>query len=121
MRFAMLCYAPESTQWRKEDDDAVMEKHNATQARMMAAGKLGPNLRLMPTSAAMTIRAGGGEPLVLDGPFAETKEALLGFWVFDAASLDEALDVAREFSSHMPGGALELRPVKQYNAGGALP
>ena len=96
------CFAtpPNPTQWRKEDDDAVMEKHDATQARMMAAGKLGPNLRLMPTSAAMTIRAGAGEPLVLDGPFAETKEALLGFWVFDAASLDEALDIAREFSSH---------------------
>jgi hypothetical protein len=120
MRFAMLCYAPESTQWRKEDDDAVMEKHNASEARMMAAGKLGPHLRLMPTSAAMTIRAGPGEPLVLDGPFAETKEALLGFWIFEAASLDEALDVAREFSSHMPGGALELRPLKTYDPGGAL-
>ena len=58
MRFAMLCYAPESGQWRKEDDDAVMEQHNATQARLTAAGKLGPHLRLMPTSAAMTIRAG---------------------------------------------------------------
>ena len=119
MRFAMLCYAPESVQWRKEDDDAVMEKHNATQAGLTAAGKLGPHLRLMPTSTAMTIR-GGAEPMVLDGPFAETKEALLGFWVFDAASLDEAIGIAREFASHMPGGALELRPVKEYDSGGAL-
>ena len=119
MRFAMLCYAPESGQWRKEDDDAVMEQHNATQARLTAAGKLGPRLRLMPTSAAMTI-PGGPEPLVLDGPFAETKEALLGFWIFDAASLDEALGTAREFASHMPGGMLELRPVMQYDPGGKL-
>ena len=44
MRFAMLCYAPESVQWRQEDDDAVMEKHNATQARLTEAGKLGPHL-----------------------------------------------------------------------------
>ena len=119
MRFAMLCYAPESGLWRKEDDDAVMEQHNATQARMTAAGKLGPHLRLMPTSAAMTIR-GGAEPMVLDGPFAETKEALLGFWIFDAASLDEALGTAREFASHMPGGMLELRPVKEYDPGARL-
>ena len=57
---------------------------------------------------------------MLDGPFAETKEALLGFWVFDAASLDEALGIAREFASHMPGGTLELRPVKEYDPGGVL-
>lgn len=120
MRFALLCYAPESGLWRKEDDDAVMIQHRATQAKLEAAGRLGPNLRLMPTSAAMSIR-GGPEPVVLDGPFAETKESLLGFWVFDAASLEDALETAKEFASHMPGGCLELRPVKEYNTGGVLP
>jgi hypothetical protein len=120
MRFAMFCYAPESVRWSKEMDDAVMEKHDATQARLKSSGKLGPNLRLMPTSTAMTIR-GGAEPMVLDGPFAETKEVLLGFWVFDAASLDEAIGIASEFASHQPGGALELRPVMEYDPGVPLP
>lgn len=120
MRFALLCYAPESVMWRKEDDDAVMVQHRATQAGLEASGRLGPNLRLMPTSAAMSIR-GGPEPMVLDGPFVETKESLLGFWVFDAASLDAALETAKEFASHMPGGGLELRPVREYNPGRSLP
>jgi hypothetical protein len=120
MRFAMFCYAQESAHWTREMDDAVMEKHNATDARLLAAGRLGPSLRLMPTSTAVTVR-GGPEPMVLDGPFAETKEVLLGFWVFDAASLEEAIETAKEFASHAPGGALELRPVMEYRAGGPLP
>ncbi|MGO4831709.1 YciI family protein [Rhizobiaceae sp. 2RAB30] len=119
MRFAMFCYAPESIEWRKEDDDAVMAKHMATDAGLKAAGRLGPSLRLMPTGTAMSIR-GGAEPTVLDGPFVETKEVLLGFWVFDAASLEEAIETAREYASHMPGGGLELRPVKEFAPGVGL-
>lgn len=120
MRFALLCYGAGSALWRKEDEDAILDRHRATEAGLEAAGRLGPSLRLMPTSAAMAIR-GGPEPMVLDGPFAESKESLLGFWVFDAANLEEALETAREFASHMPGGGLELRPVMEYNPGGALP
>jgi hypothetical protein len=118
MRFAMFCYAPQTGNWTKEMEEAVMEQHNASEARLEAAGKLGPHLRLMPTTTAVTVRA-GDEPLVLDGPFAETKEVLLGFWLFDAASLDEAIGIAREFSSHTPyrGGALELRPVRDFDPG----
>jgi hypothetical protein len=120
MRFAMFCYNQDSIRWSKEMDDAVMEKHNATGDRLVAAGKLGPSLRLMPTSTAVTVR-NGADPLVLDGPFAETKEVLLGFWVFDAVSLEEAVEIAKEFASHLPGGALELRPVMDYHPGAPLP
>jgi hypothetical protein len=117
MRFALLCYAPESGQWRKEDDDAVMVQHDATGERLVAEGKLGPNLRLMPTTTAMSLRNAG--TLVLDGPFTETKEQLLGLWLLECASLEEALDIAREYASHMPqGGGLELRPIMAYEPGG---
>jgi hypothetical protein len=119
MRFAMLCYANESIRWRKEADAAVMAQHVASQKKLEAEGKLGPSLRLMPTSAAVTIRA-GAEPMVLDGPFAETKEVLLGFWILDAGSLEEAIEIGKEFASHNPGGALELRPVMEYTPGVAL-
>jgi hypothetical protein len=119
MRFALLCYADESVQWTQEVEDTVMERHLASERRLQERGKLGPNLRLMPTTTAVTIHS-GAKPLVVDGPFAETKEALLGFWVFDAASLDEAIDIAREFASHRPRGKLELRPVKEYRPGAAL-
>jgi hypothetical protein len=118
MRFALLCYAPESAHWRKEDDDAVMVQHDATGARLVAEGKLGPNLRLMPSTTAMSIRS-GPEPLVTDGPFAETKEQLLGLWLLECASLEEALGIAREYAGHAPPGAgLELRPIMQYDHGG---
>ena len=116
MRFAMFCYADESFRWTKEADDKVMEGHHATDARLAAAGKLGPSLRLMPTTTAMTIHA-GQEPLVTDGPFAETKEVLLGFWVLEADTLEGALTIGREYASHMPGGKLELRPVMTFDPG----
>ena len=119
MRFALLCYSDGSIREDKQLEDAVLAKHHATNARLREAGQLGPNLRLVPPAAAMTVRA-GPEPMMLDGPFAETKEVLLGLWVFDAASLDEAIGIAGEFASHMPDGSLELRPVMEYDPGVGL-
>jgi hypothetical protein len=54
---------------------------------------------------------------VLDGPFAETKEQLLGFYVVDCKNLDEALDVARDLGAANPGGAYEIRPVGLFTPG----
>jgi hypothetical protein len=79
------------------------------------AGKLGPSLRLLPTTSATTLRKTHEPPLVIDGPFAETKEQLLGFYVVDVADLEEALNVARELAAANPGGAYEIRPVALYN------
>ena len=70
----------------------------------------------MPTTAATTLRK-DDPPLVLDGPFAETKEQLLGFYVVDCKNLDEALEVARDLGEANPGGAYEIRPVGTFNAG----
>jgi hypothetical protein len=53
---------------------------------------------------------------VIDGPFAETKEQLLGFYVIEVADLDAALDVARELAAVNPGGAYEVRPIALYKA-----
>ncbi len=83
--------------------------------------RLGPVARLLPTSAATTLRK-GREELVLDGPFAETKEQLLGFYIVDCIDLEAALETARELARANPGtGSYELRPVGFYNPGGALP
>ncbi|MET4219997.1 hypothetical protein ABIB06_001633 [Bradyrhizobium sp. LB8.2] len=65
-------------------------------------------------------RAPIGAPLVLDGPYAETKEQLLGFYIVDCKNLDEALDVARDLGSANPGGAYEVRPVGVFRPGGNL-
>ena len=69
---------------------------------------------MLPTTSATTLRKTQEPPLVIDGPFAETKEQLLGFYVVDVAGLDEALEIARELAAANPGGAYELRPVAVY-------
>ena len=71
----------------------------------------------MPTTAATTLRKDQEPPLVVDGPFAETKEQLLGFYIVDCQSLDEALGFARELAAANPGGAYEIRPVVYFNSG----
>jgi hypothetical protein len=117
MLYAILCYHDEDVvyAWSKEEDAAVMARLAVVQERLAKAGKLGPSLRLLPTTAATTLRKNEEPPLVIDGPFAETKEQLLGFYVIDVADLDEALAVARDLAAANPGGAYEIRPVGVYN------
>lgn len=117
MKYAILCYHDEDVvwAWSKEEDEAVMGRLRVVQERLIDQGKMGPSLRLLPTTSATTLRKTQNPPLVIDGPFAETKEQLLGFYVIDVANLDEALDVARELAAVNPGGAYEIRPVALYN------
>jgi hypothetical protein len=116
MMYALLCYNDEDVvwSWTKEQDDAVMGRLAVVQERLVKAGKMGPALRLLPTTAATTLRKNQEPPLVIDGPFAETKEQLLGFYVIDVADLQAALDVARELADANPGGAYEIRPIALY-------
>lgn len=77
--------------------------------------------RLLPTTAATTLRKTKADPMILDGPFAETKEQLLGFYVVDCKSLDEALDTARELAVANPeGGSYEVRPIGLFFPGAGL-
>jgi hypothetical protein len=116
MLYALLCYNDEDVvwSWTKEQDEAVMTRIHAVREKLIEQGRLGPSLRLLPTTAATTLRKTGAEPLVIDGPFAETKEQLLGFYILDVESLEEALDVARELGEANPGGSYEVRPVALY-------
>ena len=113
MLYAILCYHDEAAvgAWTKEEDAVVMSKLQVVQQRLAKEGRLGPVARLMPTTAATTLRKDREQPLVIDGPFAETKEQLLGFYVVDSASLEEALEIAKELGQANPGGAYEIRPV----------
>lgn len=116
MLYAVICYNSEAVvgAWSKEKDDAVMEHHKGVLAQFAAKGKLGPVARLMPTTTATTVRT-GREMMVLDGPFAETKEQLLGFYLFDCETLEEVIAAARELVSEP--GAMEIRPVMYFNPG----
>jgi hypothetical protein len=118
MLYAILCYASEDvvTGWSKAEDDAVMEKLAVVQEKYARAGKLGPVARLLPTTAATTLRKVRGESVVIDGPFAETKEQFLGFYTLECDHLDEAIEFARELSAVNPsGGSYEIRPIGRFN------
>jgi hypothetical protein len=126
MLYAILCYAHEETvfAWSKEEEAAVMERLYAVQEPLMKAGKLGPTGRLMPTTAATTVRKGKSqsgareEALVLDGPFAETKEVLLGFYTAEFDGLDEAVAFAKDLSAVNPGSSsYEIRPFYVFHPG----
>ena len=117
MKYAILCYSEEDVvgAWTKEEEDACMARLMTVQKRVEAQGRLGPVARLLPTTAATTLRKGGGEPLVIDGPFAETKEQFLGFYVVDYPTLDEAIDFARELAEANPvAGSYEIRPIGTF-------
>ena len=118
MLYAILCYHDEDHvgSWSKEQDAAVMKKLAVVQEGLARQGRLGPVARLLPTTAATTLRK-DDPPLVLDGPYAETKEQLLGFYIVDCKNLYEALDVARDLGAANPGGAYEIRPVGLFVPG----
>src|ERR1700749_3138937 len=118
MLYAILCYHDEDSvgSWTREQDAAVMKKLALVQDKLAKQGRLGPGARVLPPTSGTTL---GKEapPLVLDGPYAETKEQLLGFYVVDCKNLDEALDVARDLGAANPGGAYEIRPVGLFMPG----
>jgi hypothetical protein len=116
MLYAILCYHQEDVVcgWSREEDEAVMAKLMVVQDKIAKAGRLGPVARLLPTTAATTLRKDQDPPLVIDGPFAETKEQLLGFYVLDCEDLEAALQIARDLAAVNPGGSYEIRPVGSY-------
>lgn len=120
MLYAILCYNDEAitSAWSKDEDDRVMEALGKVQDDLRAKGRLGPVARLVPTTAATTLRKNGSDPVVIDGPFAETKEQLLGFYVIDCADLDEAVATARDLARANPGtGSYEIRPMSVFRPG----
>ena len=119
MLYAVLCYNSEESvfSWSKQEEEAVMTRLIAAQEKLARTGKLGPVARLMPTTTATTLRKDREPPLVIDGPFAETKEQLLGFYVVDCGTLEEALDFAKELGKANPGGSYEIRPLAVFRPG----
>lgn len=117
MLYTILCYHSEKVVagWSQATEAEVMEKLGGIQVKLAQQGKLGPVVRLMPTGTASTLRK-EPTPVVVDGPFAETKEQLLGFYVVDVANQEEAEAIARELAAVNPGGGCyEIRPVMIIN------
>ena len=123
MHYAILCYNSEAvvTSWTAEQDAAVMARLDVIHKRLEREGKLGPAARLRATTSAVTLLKGQTPPLIVDGPFAETKEQLLGFYIVDCDSREEAVGIARELEGANPGiGGYEVRPISSFLPGNGL-
>lgn len=121
MLYAILCYDSEKVvaSWTKEQDAAAIAKLEVVQQKWAAQGRLGPVARLMTTDRARTLRK-GPRAFVVDGPFAETKEQLLGFFVVDCENMDAAVDAARELAvASSSEGSYEVRPLALFRPGSA--
>jgi hypothetical protein len=119
MLYAILCYDDEGVveAWSQEKDDSVMAALGAVTQKLAEEKRLGPVARLMPTTSATTVRK-GKTATVLDGPFAETKEHLLGFYVVECASRESAVEVAKELAQASgSAGAFEIRPLRFFAPG----
>lgn len=112
MLYSILIYVDEDkvAALTPEEDDAHIEQHLKVHERLRAQNKLGPVVRLQATNTAKRLHTDGA-PQVLDGPFAETKEQLLGFYIVDCDSQDEVLEIARSLPTL--GTIFEIRPVKR--------
>lgn len=118
MLYAILAYHAEGVveSWTEEEDAALMTDLLEVNDRLVREKRLGPAARLGATESAVTLR-GKGLGLVTDGPFAETKEQLLGFYVVDYPTIDAAVAVARELRSANPTAVYEIRPITLYLPG----
>ncbi|WP_117194241.1 YciI family protein [Rhizobium terrae] len=121
MYYAILAYHAEGVveSWSEEEDAALMAELLAVNDRLVRQKSLGPAARLGPTKSAVTLR-GPGAGIVTDGPFAETKEQLLGLYVVDFPTLDDAVAAARDLRRVNPTAVYEIRPVALYLPGAPL-
>jgi hypothetical protein len=120
--YAILAYHVEDVveSWTSQEDEALMVELQKVHDRLLADGSLGPAARLGATGKAVTLR-GPGPGLVLDGPFAETKEQLLGLYVLDCPDQDAAVAAARDLRRANPTAVYEIRPVRLYLPGTPFP
>lgn len=112
MKYALLLYGPESD-WQEADDEqrAASYAAHGEFAKLLDsrdAGRGGEELSL--THTATTVRRGGGEVVITDGPYAETAEQLGGFYLIEARDLDEAIELAKA----CPEPIVEVRPVVEF-------
>jgi hypothetical protein len=118
MLYAILAYHVEAEvmSWTAAEDASLMDKLTKAHERVNRNARLGPAARLGATAKARTLR-GAGNGTVIDGPFSETKEQLLGFYTLDCADDDAAIKAARELRRVNPSAVYEIRPIITYVPG----
>ena len=112
MKYILLIYGDERV-WAsmsKEEMEKIYAEHRAFGEAMGKAGVILGGSELKPVATATSVKFAGGKPRTVDGPFAETKEQLAGYYLIEAANLEEALVWAEKMPG-MASGAVEIRPI----------
>ena len=118
MQYMLLIYAEEG-RWEnlsEEERETAMQRYRDFTEELRSAGAMVAGDRLQPSANATTVRVREGEQLVTDGPFAETKETLGGYYLIEADSLDDAI----QWATKLPGsyhGSVEIRAIAEVPAG----
>jgi hypothetical protein len=108
MKYALLIYtSPESLASHQKDPESILAEYEAIST---APGILN-GLQLQPVETATTVQVENGQALLTDGPFVDAKEYLGGFYLFEAANLDAATQMAARVPAARLGGAVEVRPI----------
>ena len=112
MQYLLMIYANEAMRPTPADLEAMSNDYGVFTRDIIQSGNFKGGERLHPSSSATTVRVRDGKPLLTDGPFAETREQLVGYYVVEAANLDAATAIA----ARIPGattGTIEVRPIVQ--------
>jgi hypothetical protein len=117
MRYMMLIYSQETEEANPEEMSLVAATHRAVMEEARDRGVFRAADPLAASSTATTVRIQGGRALVTDGPFAETKEQLAGYYILDCQDLDEALAWAAKIPTACAGatGCIEVRPIREFH------
>jgi len=113
MQYLLLIYENEANR-KNIDRSKMMEEYGVFTKSIVTSGNFKGGDALQPTSTATTVRVKDGKPVTTHGPFAETREALIGYYLIDAKDLDQALEIAGRVPSAKTG-SIEVRPVMVYN------
>ena len=115
MKYLLLCCADEK-QWSAIPDsrrDGIMREYRELMKSLHESGQHLATGKLEPVATAATVRSRNGKPVVVDGPFAETKEQLGGYHVVECRDLDEAIAIAKRIPTLPHGGTVEVRPMEE--------
>jgi hypothetical protein len=110
MRYLLMIYGDESVELNPDAMQKMMSAYGAFTDEVKSAGVYQTGEALQPTATATTVRVRSGETLITDGPFADTKEQLGGFYLLDCKNLDEAVAYAAKIPAAQ-GGSIEVRPI----------
>ncbi len=115
MRYMFLVYSVERPDIDPAMLPSVAERHRKVMTEAAQRGVFESAEPLKPTTTATTVRSNNGQPQLLDGPFAETKEQLAGYYILNCKDLDEAIEWAKKIPSGCKGGegCIEIRPLHE--------